>query len=649
MTGTKLGIPRSVQLALLLCLVWPAAGQNSPSDAVRAPEEGDVILPRPVPDPLEPFNRAMWSFNRGLLADVVKPTSRAYRFIVRKPVRRSIGNFGRNLTYPGRLINNLLEGKWRGAGDESRRFLCNTTLGVAGLFDVAERRGIPRSDADFGLTFGQWGWQPGCYLMLPVLGPSNERDALGFACDAAASPLLYISPYDFVASNPLSWLGPYTYFSYAVMYNDLSDSVRESVRFARAEMDPYSVIHFASTFQRQNRVVELRPEGGPDKASLETLKSVFSTYKDPGFPDRGLTRSVRIPATGRKLKFTTWLQPGRAPMVYLLPGLGSHRLSQHSLALAEMVHGNGYSVVSMSSTFHSEFMDSASTAMLPANLPVDGHDVHVALTEIDRVLTGWYPGRLGERGLVGFSMGGMHALLVAAANATNRSALMTFDRYVAFDTPVRLLHGVAKLDEFYRAPLAWPEAERTANIENIFLKVAALAKAGLTPEIPLPFGAVESKFLIGLAFRFTLRDIIFSSQRRGNLGVLEQPVRNLRRAPVYEEIMGYSYQDYFEKFAVPYYQSRGLAAPVAESLARAGDLRTYEAGLRDNPGIRLIVNRNDFLLEDDDVAWLQATFAPDQLTMLEEGGHLGNLFDPAIQKLILTALGGPVTHAARGE
>ena len=112
-----------------------------------------------------------------------------------------------------------------------------------------------------------------------------------------------------------------------------------------------------------------------------------------------------------------------------------------------------------------------------------------------------------------------------------------------------------------------------------------------------------------------LRDIIYSSQRRNNQGVLHHPIWNLRREPVYQEILQYSYQDYFEKFVVPYYQARGLASPAAETLEKAGDLRTYDAGLRANPDIRVIVNQNDFLLADEDLAWLHATFAPEQLTV----------------------------------
>jgi len=632
--------PQQLALVVLsLCLAPFARAQQPVVGVTRPPAAETVVLPKSVPDPLEPMNRVMWAFNKGLMTDFVQPTSRLYRFIVVKPVRTGISNFGKNLTYPGRLINNLLQGKWSGARDESYRFACNTTFGVAGIFDVASKRKIPKSEADFGQTFGQWGWEPGCFLMLPFLGPSNERDTIGLATDTAANPLVYFGPYDFVASDPLTWLGPYTYLAYAVMYNDMSDTVREYVRFSQAEMDPYSEVQYAWTFARKNRVADFQVKGKQDEASLETLESVFFTYKDPDFPGRGKTRSVRIPATGRKLKFTFWLQPGKAPVVYIVPGLGSHRLAQSSLALAELVYKNGFSAVCVSSAFNSEFMEHASTAAMPAYLPVDGHDLHVALTAIDHRFNALYPNKIGDRAVMGYSMGALHSLFIAATESTNQLPLLKFDRYVAINTPVRLLHGMSKVDEFYQAPLNWPSAERTDNIENTFLKVAALSKSTLTPQTSLPFNAIESRFLIGLAFRLMLRDIIFSSQRRNNQGVLQRPISNLRRAPVYQEILQYSYHDYFEKFVIPYYHA-SVVSPTAESLEKAGDLRTYEAGLRANPKTRIIVNQNDFLLADEDLAWLRATFGSEHLTVFEQGGHLGNLFNPAVQKTILGALAG---------
>jgi len=631
-------IQSSALVILSLCLSPSVHGQQPAAGFTNSPAAETVVLPKSVPDPLEPLNRVMWAFNKGLMTDVIKPTSRVYRRVVGKPVRTGIGNFGRNLTYPGRLINNLLEGKWHGARDESYRFVCNTTVGVAGFFDVATKWKIPKSDADFGETFGQWGWKPQCYLMLPIFGPSNERDTLGLAADTAANPLLYIAPYKFEVNKPLTYLGPYSYFVCVVMYNNLADSVDEYVRFSQAEMDPYSEIQYAWTFARETQVANFQVKGKQDEASLETLESVFFTFKDPEFPGRGKTRSVLIPATGRKLKFTFWLQPGKANVVYIVPGMGSHRLAENSLALAELVYKNGFSAVSVSSPFNSEFMEHASTAALPAYLPVDGHDLHVALTEIDRRLHVLYPDRLGNRALMGYSMGAFQSLFVAATEPTNQLPLIKFDRYVAINTPVRLTQGISKLDEFYRAPLDWPATNRTDNIENTFLKVAVLSKLSLTPRSSLPFSAIESKFLIGLTFRLILRDVIYSSQRRDNQGVLHHSIRNWRRNPVYQEILQYSYQDYFEKFATPYYQTHGLGSTAAETLQKAGDLRTYDAGLRANADIRVIVNENDFLLTDEDLAWLRATFTPEQLTVFKRGGHLGNLSNLTVQKSILAAL-----------
>ena len=632
---------RWLMLAILsLCLVRVAHGQSPASKSPPPAVTGVMVLPPSVPDPLEPLNRMFWGFNRAVLTGVIKPTSVVYRFVVVKPVRTGINNFGRNLTYPGRLINNLLQARWTGARDESWRFACNTTAGVLGIFDVATRWNIPKSDADFGQTFGQWGWQPACYLMLPIIGPSNERDTVGLAADTAANPLLYIAPYNFVASQPLTWLGPYTYFTYIDMYNHAADTVDESVRFSRAEMDPYSEIQYAWTFARANRVANYQVKGKSDPAALETIQSIFFTFQDPKFPDQGRTRSALIPTTGRRLDFTFWLQPKPAPVVYIVPGLGGHRLSPTALAFAELVYKNGYTAVCVSSPFNYEFMEQAATARLPAYLPVDGHDLHVALTAIDRRLAGLYPGRLGARALLGDSMGAFDALYIAATAATNPPDLLKFDRFVAISPPVRLLAGVAKLDEYFRAPLAWPAAERAEDLENTFLKVAAISQTTLTPHTSLPFDAIESQFLIGLNFRFVLRDVIYTSQRRHNQGVLHHSLLAIRRNPAYQEILQYSYQDYFDKFVIPWYQTQGLAAPVRDTLARADDLRTCEPGLRANPAIRVFENHNDFLLADTDLAWLHTTFGPEQLTVFPEGGHLGNLDNPVVQKAILGALLG---------
>jgi len=641
-----------MNLALTTVLGWSlitSALAQTPSSAVTGPAHrtnvveaaaGAVVVPESVPDPIEPFNRVIYRFNQGLMTAVIKPTAKVYRFLVVKPIRTGIMHFGRNITYPGRLINNLLQGKWGGARDETYGFFCNTTVGIAGFVDVAAKWKIPKSEADFGQTFGQWGWRPACYIMLPVFGPSNERDTLGLAADTAANPLTYVAPYPVNLANPLTYVSPYTYLSYGILYNDLSDTVDDYVRTARSQMDAYSELQYAWTFVRKNRVADFRVTGKTDAASLETLESVFFKFQDPKFPDSGRTRSVLIPATGRKLKFTVWMQPQKAPVVYIVPGLGSHRLADSALALAELVYRKGFSAVCVSSTFNFEFMESAATTELPGYTPVDAQDLQGALGAIDQQLAKLYPKRLGAKVLLGYSMGAFEALFMAATEATNRAPRITFDRYVAIHAPVRLLYGISTLDKYFQAPMGWPAAERAANIENTFLKVAELSKNSLTPQTSLPFSGIESQFLIGLSFRLTLRDAIFCSQQRNNRGVLEHPIRSWRRTAVYKEILQYSYEDYLQKFVIPYYGSRGINLAAPESLEKAGNLRTYASGLRANPNVRLIVNRDDFLLPEADLAWFKTVVPEDRIAVFEQGGHLGNLAHPAVQKAILAALDG---------
>jgi ABC-type transporter lipoprotein component MlaA len=603
--------------------------------------EQKIVLPESVPDPMERFNRAMWGLNQGIMTVLVKPTGKGYRTVVRKPVRIMINNFGRNITYPGRMINNLLQARWAGACDETYRFACNSVLGAGGLFDLATEWKIPKSEADFGQTFGQWGWNPNFYLMLPIFGPSNDRDVVGLAADTAANPLSYLTPYPFSLSDPLTYVSPYTYCSFGVMYNNLADSVDSYVRFSESQMDAYSEVQYAWTFARKNRRADFHVKGEQDPASLETLQSAFFRVKDPEFPNRGKTRSVLIPSTGKRLNFTFWLQKKNAPVVYIVPGLGSHRLSDAVLALAESLYQKGYSAVSVSSTFNHEFMLQASTASVPAYIPVDAHDLHVALTAIDGHLAMLFPGRFGPKALLGYSMGGFQTLFVAANEESQQEGLLKFDRYVAINAPVHLLYGISQLDEFYDAPLAWPESERTADIENIFLKVAELTRSDAPQtQTPPPFSAVESKFLIGLAFRLILRDAIFTSQLRYNQGILHHQIGGLKRAPIYQEILDYSYKDYLEKFLIPYYSTRARDLTSPEALEKVSNLRTYSTGLQACKKIRVITNRNDFLLPDEDLKWLQASFSSEHLTVFEQGGHLGNLGSAEMQHAIGVALDG---------
>ena len=609
---------------VVACSQMPPAGEGGrqalagPQSVRRDPAQLAVAMP----DPFEPVNRGVWAVNRGLLEGVVQPTGKVYRTVVPTPVRGSIRDFTRNITYPGRCLNHLLQGRWAGAGDESLRFLCNTTVGLGGLFDVATRWKIPQSEADFAQTFGRWGWRSQTYLMLPVLGPSDGCHAVGWAADEAASPWNYVEYADAVP--------------YVAYYNQQSGRTDDEVRMIRTDPDPYSTLKYVWTYGSTEVPVAQRSQRAADPATLQTMGVAAIACHDPEFPGQGREMSAPLPATGRAVRFNCWLQPRRAPLVYVAPGVGSHRLSLTALSVAECLYRQGFSVVTTTSVFHPEFMQQAASVELPAYPPEDCHDLLVALTAIDRMLDQQRPGLTGDRALVGLSLGGFQTLYLAAHARQQEAGLLRFDRYVAIEAPVRLGYGITCIDRFHEAPLAWPAAERQ-ELANNALRKAAMLQNPSAATAGVSFDAIESQFLIGLNFQLTLRDAIFSSQLAHNMGVLHTPLSKWRREPCYQEIAGFSYRDYFQRFVVPYYRQRGIGA---EEISRQANLMTYETSLRAQSKVRVIANRNDFLLTHGDFAWLQSTFGGSRLKVFPNGGHLGNLASAPVQQAIVSSLGG---------
>lgn len=143
-------------------------------------------------DPWEPFNQRTFSFNFDVLDRyALKPVAQLWSRVLPEEVRHGLANAFDNLGMPRRFVNKVLQGRLPGAGEELARFVLNTTVGVAGFFDVSSRLGLQESDADTGQTLGVYGIQPGPYLVLPILQPLTVRDAIGYAADSFMDPLSY--------------------------------------------------------------------------------------------------------------------------------------------------------------------------------------------------------------------------------------------------------------------------------------------------------------------------------------------------------------------------------------------------------------------------------------------------------------------------
>ena len=142
-------------------------------------------------DPLEPVNRAIFRFNDAADRYVLRPVAKGYDTVTPEIVQAGIRNFFDNLFSPATMVNQYAQGKFAAGTRTFGRLVVNSTLGLGGLVDVAEHWNLPQEDEDFGQTLGSWGVGEGWYLMLPLLGPTTNRDLVGRMVDAPLSPLYY--------------------------------------------------------------------------------------------------------------------------------------------------------------------------------------------------------------------------------------------------------------------------------------------------------------------------------------------------------------------------------------------------------------------------------------------------------------------------
>lgn len=193
-------------------------------------------------DPIEPFNRGVQKFNDTLDDYVMKPLAKGYQWVTPDFVDQGVTNFFNNLGDIAVTFNDLLQFKFKHGGQDAARLALNTTLGVGGLVDVAARLGLERHEEDFGQTLAVWGVPDGPYLVLPFLGPTTPRDALGSVADGFLNPISYT-------------VLPARVGLYGLKTVDMrADSLKETEVLDEAALDRYSFIRNAY-FQRREYLV----------------------------------------------------------------------------------------------------------------------------------------------------------------------------------------------------------------------------------------------------------------------------------------------------------------------------------------------------------------------------------------------------------
>jgi phospholipid-binding lipoprotein MlaA len=233
-------------LPLLPLLLLPSGGAGA--EETRPPPVQDAVQGHPA-DPWEGFNRGIFAFNEALDRWVLEPVAKGWDWALPDPVQRSVGNFFDNLAMPVRVANDLLQAKPMLALESTWRLAINSVGGVGGLFDVASHYQVYDSDEDFGQTMGYWGMPTGPYLVLPLFGPSNPRDAVGRAVDTASTPQFYFVP--FYVSIPAATVD---------VVNDRADVIETLAAERAAAFDFYSAARSAYIQYRENQVRDRDPD-----------------------------------------------------------------------------------------------------------------------------------------------------------------------------------------------------------------------------------------------------------------------------------------------------------------------------------------------------------------------------------------------------
>ena len=675
---------------LLLCSC--ATSHPYPADDPRSARiwtPAEVVEEMAGSDPVEPFNRAMFTVNDVLMHYLVRPVSWIYGSILPKEVIKRIDYVSDNLAFPGRMISCFCQLKFLGGGIEFVRFITNFTVGIAGLFDPADYwLGLPPGNDNMGKAFACWGIGPGFILALPLSPHITFRDHVGTLFDKALDFKLII-PYAGWVSMFNSAVNSYDGYNLATetMYDTYHMAKMGLVALRYVNVRDYHrnllpagplMTAFAQPqwYNREKREIDLRklidamldkleredalkaaaaippgrliriaPEYHPQSAEIDSMKFtmfqmrknnvswwVKSSLWNTDFTGKASHRAVRLHPDRPKLSYHLWkAENPKAPLAILLPGVGGHHRASQLRAWAENLYERGYAVLVTSSVCNPAFME-ASGNFLPGHTPQDAAVLRDALKKIledAAANAGLHP---AEITLAGYSMGALHTLFIA--DLERQRPELNIKRYLALNPPVDLLYALKTFDSWFERSQEWTREEFFRHGSDALAKFAYCASLNYprlekqTPFNPLYSMAVtrrQAAVLAGFSFRFTLRDMLLAAKRNN-------PEWNVLKTP----FSWWSRDDLYreiDSFSGLKYAEKCLLpeyrkkypGAVLSDLNAESGLRRIEKTLREAPNIRVIHNVDDPLLSGPDRNFLTRTLG-EKIVWFDCGGHLGNLF-----------------------
>ena len=624
-------------------------------------------------DKYEKFNRKMFNLNTKLNKYIARPVHILWSSVMPKYGMDRIRSAYNNIEYPKRLASCLLQRDGDALKKETVRFLTNSTIGLGGLFDPADKIfKIKPTNENMEQALCKCKMKSGHYMVMPVLNACTPRSLCGRVLEAALDPSVYLAtPLTSIIKfglmvNRTSYMQPLAKMiesTYADPYDiqkklyglenyirnsnldrkDLLETEAELVQEGQSALAEEMIAQLASSenIEPDNGVptgmaadldIIKKPKLVPDIVlddynpqtpvidSMRTAlfddnsvnKSMWNELSiwNRSFAKRIKTASISVDDTREPYKYRYILQKDKtAPLVIMYPSIGEGSNAHHSVIFAKMFYDAGYSVIIQGSHFHWEFVKSMPEGYCPGIPSQDADYIKLVTSKIMDSICAKYGCDFREKVVVGTSFGAMATLFVAEKESKNNT--LGINKFIAISPPIELVYALEQLDKNSEEfDKNSPEVKhKTAITAAKILQLTQLKENSDFKLDTLPFTDEEGKLITTFILRQKLSDLIFT---------IENIARNTK-TDFYQTVNNMSYRDYAEKYL------------LKNGMLTLDDLR-YETGLysladylthADN--YKIYQSFDDYFINKEQLARLK-TLAGKHLVCLNCGAHLGFLY-----------------------
>ena len=341
-------------------------------------------------------------------------------------------------------------------------------------------------------------------------------------------------------------------------------------------------------------------------------------------PDRS---HIKLLEGRHKISIGLFKQSKKAPLVFIISGLGGNGLSGSSLLLAEDLYNRGYHVVTLPNAFSWQYVLGVSESATPGYMPRDSVEYYDFMKKVNSYLLKTEGLHVESYSLMGYSLGGLLSVFITQVDDFQQ--IFQFQKIVLINPAIDVNYGLKVLDTFYAdgSKLTYErKAYAFSTVVDLVLEFAHAPFSANTLKNAVPklsvLTSLDLKWLIGNSFRQSLRDVIFASQQIHNTGLLKTEASEYKQNARFEEAEKFTYEDYIEKILLKSVKNESFDGLISQS-----GFYGLENYLKENSKIHIFENEDDLIVSKDDIHFLKENL-DSRLNLYSHGGHLGNIWWP---------------------